>query len=87
MIRSGHFAGGTLEMHLETRHGLISEVHITGDFFASVDAESIENVLTGLRLDEGVIAAALREAGLQDAVRDISPEDIARTAAGTPPEN
>lgn len=87
MIRSGHFAGGTLEMHLETRHGLISEVHITGDFFASVDAETIESVLTGLRLDEGVIAAALRKAGLQDAVRDISPEDIARTAAGTPPEN
>lgn len=84
MVRTGHFAGGTVEMRLEARHGLITEAHITGDFFASVSAEAIENVLTGLPLEEEAIAKALRDAGLQDAVRGISPEDIARTAAGTP---
>jgi len=47
--------GGTLEMNLDVKKGIIEKVAIFGDFFGHKDTEEVEEMLIGKKHDEAII--------------------------------
>ena len=43
---------GSVEVHLTTDHGVIQDLHFTGDFFSVVEPEVLAEKLRGVRLEE-----------------------------------
>lgn len=72
-----HLTGGTMEFSLSVKDGVITACRVSGDFFASVEAEEIENCLTGQMLRVQSLTNAL--APLSGRLFSIAPEEIART--------
>ena len=60
IIRKKRFpACGSVEVHLSTDHGVIEEIGFFGDFFSVIEPEVLAGKLTGVRLEEQSIRAAL----------------------------
>ena len=54
-------ACGSVEAHLTTDHGVIQDLHFTGDFFSVVEPEVLAEKLRGVRLEEQSLRAALAD--------------------------
>lgn len=77
--RTGRFPGGTMRFGLDVKGGVIQRAAISGDFFAALDHETIQNALVGCRHDRESVRKALERAGVGGAVYNISVEEMART--------
>ena len=50
--RDAHFEGGLICVQMNVEHGLVSDIHFSGDFFGNRDLVQLEQSLIGLPLDE-----------------------------------
>ena len=50
--RDAHFEGGLICVQMNVEHGLVSDIHFSGDFFGNRDLMQLEQSLIGLPLDE-----------------------------------
>ena len=75
--RTGRFAGGKMDFRLEVRKGLICHAAVFGDFFSSLDAETICGALEGCRYERGAVLRALLDHGVDGAVYRISAKEMA----------
>lgn len=75
--RTGRFPGGTMRFGLDVKGGVIRRAAVSGDFFATLDREAIQNALIGCRYDRGSVRKALEDAGVGGAVYNISIEEMA----------
>lgn len=70
--RTGRFPGGTMRFRLDVKRGVIQSAAVSGDFFATLGLETIQNALTGCRYDRASVRDALEQAGVSGAVYNIS---------------
>lgn len=76
MTKEGRFQGGTLEVTLEVKKGIIEEIRIYGDFFGTKNIGLLEEKLKGLAHQEDVLLKALKEAPLSDYMVHVSEEEF-----------
>ncbi|HBT18749.1 MAG TPA: lipoate--protein ligase [Clostridiaceae bacterium] len=76
MIKEGRFQGGTLEVTLEVKKGIIEEIRVYGDFFGTKNIGLLEEKLKGLAHQEDVLLKALKEAPLSDYMVHVSEEEL-----------
>ena len=75
--RTGRFTGGKMQFKLDVRKGMIESAAVYGDFFATMDAETLGNALKGCRYERSAVLEALRAHGVDGAVYRISAEEMA----------
>ncbi|MAC94937.1 MAG: lipoate--protein ligase [Flavobacteriales bacterium] len=68
--------GGTLEMNLEVKKGMIKEAKIYGDFFGSKPIEEFEKMLTNCKHDKDEIREKLEKVNIDGYFHKITLEDI-----------
>ena len=78
--REGRFPGGTVRFDLEVKKGVIRGAAVSGDFFATLDGETIAKALTGCRYEQDAVREALDRTGV--AVYRVSNRDLAEVIAG-----
>ena len=79
--RTGRLAGGKMQFKIDVRKGLIRHAAVYGDFFSTLDAETICGALVGCRYDRSAVLEALRAGGIDGAVYHISAEEMAAVIA------
>lgn len=77
--RTGRFAGGKIQFKIDVRKSTIEDISVFGDFFSTVDADSIKNALKGCRYEQEAVLTALRAHNLDGAIYRISAEEMAKT--------
>ena len=75
--RTRRFAGGKMQFKLDVRRGIIREAKVYGDFFSTMDAETICAALEGCRYERESVLASLRSHGMEGAVYRITAEEMA----------
>ena len=75
--RTGRFAGGKVQFKLDVQKGLIRDAAVYGDFFSTLDADTLCAALIGCPYERGAVLAALRSHGIDGAVYRISAEELA----------
>lgn len=78
--RVGRFRGGKMQFRLDVQKGVIRSAAVYGDFFSTLDAETIGGALTGCPYERGAVLAALRAHGIDGAVYRISAQEMAAAA-------
>ncbi|MFP4657702.1 MAG: lipoate--protein ligase [Desulfonatronovibrionaceae bacterium] len=68
--------GGTVELVLNVRKGIIQTACFYGDFFGQRDVTELAERLRGVRHDPGAVAAALKVMPIREYLWDVSLEDI-----------
>ncbi|NCC78041.1 MAG: lipoate--protein ligase [Clostridia bacterium] len=76
MTREGRFPGGTLEVTLEVKKGVIEKIRIYGDFFGTRDVSTLESALTGVAHNEEAISKVLQNLDIHDYMVNITKEDL-----------
>jgi len=71
------FSGGTVELHLHVKEGVIQECRIFGDFFGKRDMAELETALQGEKHSRDSIERLLGELDLDDYMFNIKPEELA----------
>lgn len=71
--------GGTLEIRLSVRHGIIDSVQIYGDFLALTDLGPLLDALTGCRYQADAIGTALDTVPFADCLGGITREEFLTT--------
>jgi len=79
--REGRFPGGTMRFSLEVRKGVIRAAAVSGDFFATLDGETIAQAVTGCRYERTAVREALEQAGVGGAVYRVTPQEMAEAIA------
>lgn len=79
--RTGRFAGGKMQFKIDVRKGVIQSAAVYGDFFSTLDAETICAALTGCRYERSAVLEALMSHGIDGAVYRISAEEMASVIA------
>ena len=74
---TGRFAGGKVQFKLDVQKGLIRDAAVYGDFFSTLDADTLCAALMGCPYERGAVLAALRSHGIDGAVYRISAEELA----------
>ena len=72
------FDGGKITFRLDVSKGVIKNASVFGDFFSTLDAETICSALIGCRYEKGDVLRALLSNGIDGAVYRISAEDMAK---------
>ena len=75
--RTGRFAGGKVQFKLDVQKGIIRDAAVYGDFFSTLDADTLCAALMGCPYERGAVLAALRSHGIDGAVYRISAEELA----------
>ena len=75
--RTGRFAGGKMQFKLDVRKGRIESASIYGDFFSTLDAETITSALIGCRYDRESVLNTLKARGIDGAIYRITAEEMA----------
>ena len=75
--RTGRFAGGKVQFKLDVQKRRIRDAAVYGDFFSTVDADTLCAALMGCPYERGAVLAALRSHGIDGAVYRISAEELA----------
>jgi len=70
-----HLPGGHMQFHLELRNNRILQVHLTGDFFATVDPETICDLLKNVQFTSEALREALMP--IEGKLHCITPQEIA----------
>ena len=78
--RTGRFAGGKVQFKLDVQRGLIRDAAVYGDFFSTLDADTLCAALMGCPYERGAVLAALRSHGIDGAVYRISAEELFEAA-------
>lgn len=76
--RMGRFAGGKMQFKLDVRKGRIESANVYGDFFSTLDAETITSALIGCRYDRDEVLNALKKNGIDGAIYKITAEEMAK---------
>lgn len=76
MVREGRFLGGTLEVTLEVKRGIIEDLRIYGDFFGTGDIKELEAALRGVQHNAEAITNALEKYVLADYLVNIERSDL-----------
>lgn len=79
--RSARLDGGRMQFRLEVQKGIITQAALYGDFFASVDADTICAALIGCRYDRAAVLEALQAHGVGDAVYRVTAREMAAVIA------
>ena len=79
--RTGRLAGGKMQFKIDVQKGVIRHAAVYGDFFSTLDAETICAALVGCRYDRGAVLEALRAHGIDGAVYRITAEEMAAIIA------
>lgn len=74
--REAKFDSGLITVDMDIEHGIISDIHLSGDFFGSGDIRDLELQLRGVPLD-GHLAKKLSELGIEKYIHGVSAESIA----------
>jgi len=77
--REGRFPGGTMRFSLEVKKGVIRAAAVSGDFFATLDGETIAQAITGCRYERTAVREALERAGAEGAVYRVTAQEMAET--------
>lgn len=75
--RIRRFPGGKIEALVNVSHGMITELHLHGDFFAAQDIDALCASLCGCRYDQASVHAALCAANADEAIYKISAAQLA----------
>lgn len=73
LIRTG---GGNLEAHLNVTEGRIKDIKLYGDFFFYKELGELEKELVGCPHERSTLTARLNEVGIQDYIRNTTPEEV-----------
>lgn len=68
--------GGNLEAHLNVAEGCIKDIKLYGDFFFFKDLTELEKELVGCPHERITLLKKLEEIGIQDYIRNASPEEV-----------
>lgn len=79
--RTGRFAGGKMQFKIDVQKGVIQHASVYGDFFSTLDAETICAALIGCRYERAAVLEALLAHHIDGAVYRISAQEIAETIA------
>lgn len=77
--RTGRFAGGKIQFKIDVKKNVIQDISVYGDFFSTMDAETICQALKGCRYERQDVLRALHEHKLEGAIYRITAEEIAQT--------
>jgi lipoate-protein ligase A len=69
-------SGGTIEMNLNVKNGLITEAKIYGDFFGTKDVKDIEEVLTGTKHDVDLVKEKLSNFNIESYFHKMTLDDL-----------
>lgn len=76
MQRSKRYEGGSLDIRLNIKKGIISDCKIFGDFFGKNEILELENLLKGSKYEENSIRDALEKVDLNAYLYNISKDDF-----------
>jgi lipoate-protein ligase A len=75
--RTRRFEGGKMQFKIDVRKGVIQSAAVYGDFFATVDADTICSALAGCRYERSAVLDALRRSNIDGTVYRISAQEMA----------
>jgi len=75
--KAKRFSFGQIDLRINVKDGIITEVKIYGDFLGHGELSDIEEILTGVKFEDEAISQALKESDLKNYFGDISAEEIA----------
>src|SRR5690554_1776672 len=76
IAKSKRFPSGNVDVRLDVHHGLITEVHIYGDFFGLGDVKELEDALLAVQFNRTGIEAALQRVDVKSFLGQISKEEF-----------
>lgn len=76
--RVGRFPGGTMRFRLDVKRGVIRQAAVSGDFFATLDNETFQNVLAGCRYEREAVRESLERSNISGTIYNISIEDMVK---------
>jgi len=76
ITKSKRFPSGNVDVRLDVHHGLITEVHIYGDFFGLGDVKELEDALLAVQFNRTGIEAALQRVDVKSFLGQISKEEF-----------
>ena len=79
--RTGRLAGGKMQFKIDVQKGIIRHAAVYGDFFSTLDAETICAALVGCRYERAAVLEALQSHGIDGAVYRISAQEMAEVIA------
>ena len=79
--RTGRFEGGKMQFKIDVQKGVIQHAAVYGDFFSTLDAETICAALVGCRYERSAVLEALKAHGIDGAVYRISAQEMAEVIA------
>ena len=74
--RTGRFAGGKMQFKIDVQKGVIRHASVYGDFFSTLDAETICAALVGCRYEREAVLQALLDHHIDGAVYRISAQEM-----------
>ena len=77
--RTNRFEGGKMQFKIDVQKGVIKSAAVYGDFFSTLDAETICGALVGCRYERNAVLEALRVHGIDGAIYRISTQEMAAT--------
>ena len=77
--RTNRFEGGKMQFKIDVRKGVIKSAAVYGDFFSTLDAETICGTLVDCRYERNAVLEALRVHGIDGAIYRISTQEMAAT--------
>lgn len=77
LTRSRRFDGGEIQVRMNVREGVITDIKFFGDFMSVRDISEVEERLKGQRFKNDAVKAALSRLNLKDYFGSISLEEIA----------
>lgn len=70
------FKGGTVEVNIDVKLGVINEIKIYGDFFGREDIIALENTLKGIKHERTAVVEALNDVEMSNYMSNITKEEL-----------
>ena len=77
--RTNRFEGGKMQFKIDVQKGVIKSAAVYGDFFSTLDAETICGALVDCRYERNAVLEALQVHGIDGAIYRISTQEMAAT--------
>lgn len=72
----GKFTGGTIELNLKVKKGVITDIKIFGDFFGIKDVKEIEDLLKGIKHNKEKIESIIKDINIGEYFARITVEEF-----------
>ena len=76
LIRSTRFSGGEVQVHMNVRDGIITDIRFYGDFMSIRDVSELEEKLKGQKFKQGDIKKVLSQIDIKEYFGFISLEEL-----------